>query len=172
MCLEIAGFKIWQSSWELGQWTAREYWSSLSYKAWAVTKTRNKYLHASFASFDAVACLSWNGPQPQDKVSEMSLLWPLLPFEKCLPSDYCWVRLSMILTNLEFNSEITDGYFELRRSCLLGCNSLCGQSEGRNIQNARPHSNVPFNVIDKIDNRKLEFHYNVFQNNWAFTLVS
>lgn len=31
------------------------------------------------------------------------------------------VRLSMILTNLQFNSETTGGYFEFREYCLLGC---------------------------------------------------
>lgn len=61
----------------------------------------------------------------------------------------------MLLANLEFNSEITDGYFKLRRSHLLGCTSLRGQSEGRNIQNARPLSSVLFHVSNETDNRKL-----------------
>lgn len=58
----------------------------------------------------------------------------------------------MILTPCSLIQKSLVVNFEIKESCLLG--SL-GHSEGRNLQNARPHGNVHFNVIDKIDNKKL-----------------
>lgn len=85
-------------------------------------------------------------------------------------SAWFWPICSLIQKSLLVN-------FELRRSCLVGSTRfVTGHSEGRNTQNASPRGNVLFNVIDRIDNNKLEFHYDVFQNNWrstgAFMLVS